>query len=177
MSIVVVERSFAEPVEFGDVARREHLQCMQRHNMRPLYSLFARDRRHMVCVNEAPDAEAVRRVQDESAMPYDRVWTAQALQLPRATRDTRYEWVVAQRELPHAMGLAELEVVAADPTGCNRRHRCSLLDSMLSLDGTRMICQYSAPDAESVRSASTQAQVPFVRVWVATIVGDQPRAK
>lgn len=171
MSIVVVERSFAEPAEYTALQARELEPCLQRHRVRARYTLFSRDRRHMVCVYDAPDAEAVRRTQDENEMPYDRVWSAQALRLPPATRDPRYEWVVVQRLLPHAVTLPEIEAAAADPLGCNRRHRCSLLDSVLSLDGTRMICQYSAPDAESVRNASTQGQVPFVRVWVATIFG------
>jgi hypothetical protein len=132
--------------------------------------LFARDGRHAICVYEAPDAESVRRTQDELKQPYDRVWTAQPLRLPPGDRDPRYEWVVAQRALPRAYGIEEIEAVAGDPLGCNKRHRCTLLDSMLSLDGTRLICQYAAPDAESVRSANTQSGVPYERVWVARVL-------
>ena len=30
----------------------------------------------MICENDAPDAEAVRRVQRTASMPFERIWTA-----------------------------------------------------------------------------------------------------
>ena len=37
--------------------------------------------------------------------------------------------------------------------------------SSLSVDRTRMICEFEAPDAESVRSALRSAGISFERVW------------
>jgi hypothetical protein len=39
--------------------------------------------------------------------------------------------------------------------------------SYLSIDRLRMVCEFEAPDAESIREAYRSAGVPFVRVWSA----------
>jgi len=50
--------------------------------------------------------------------------------------------------------------------------------SSLSKDKLRMICEFEAPDAESVREAFRRAQVPFERIWAADVfaVEDYPDA-
>jgi hypothetical protein len=39
------------------------------------------------------------------------------------------------------------------------------LSSFIASDGTRCVCVYDAPDAESVRRAYRKAGVPFESVW------------
>jgi hypothetical protein len=48
--------------------------------------------------------------------------------------------------------------------------------SSLSKDKLRMVCEFEAPDAESVREALRLANVPFERVWSADVyaVEDYP---
>ena len=48
--------------------------------------------------------------------------------------------------------------------------------SSLSLDRMRMTCEFEAPDAESVREAFRNANVPYERVWTANVyaVEDYP---
>jgi hypothetical protein len=41
------------------------------------------------------------------------------------------------------------------------------LRSYVALDRRRMVCEFEAPDAESVREALRAAGVPFDRVWTA----------
>jgi hypothetical protein len=50
--------------------------------------------------------------------------------------------------------------------------------SSLSKDKLRMICEFEAPDAESVREACRMASIPFERVWTADVyaVEDYPDA-
>jgi hypothetical protein len=43
--------------------------------------------------------------------------------------------------------------------------------SYLSRDRMRMICEFEAPDAESIRTAVRNAGMPFDRVWVADVFG------
>src|SRR5689334_19985757 len=45
--------------------------------------------------------------------------------------------------------------------------------SYVSADRKRMICEFEAPDAESVREALRLADVPFDRVWSATVFDAQ----
>jgi ubiquinone/menaquinone biosynthesis C-methylase UbiE len=48
--------------------------------------------------------------------------------------------------------------------------------SSLSLDRLRMVCEFEAPDAEAVREALHSADVPYERVWTASVyaVEDYP---
>jgi hypothetical protein len=77
-AVVLVERSFAEPVEFPDVQAMEDRGqwCLDLNGISFLASFFARDRTRMVCVYAAPDAEAVRRTNTRLGLPFERVWPA-----------------------------------------------------------------------------------------------------
>ena len=81
MEIVLVERSFQDPIdpkEVREAAERGHW-CMDLHGVRPLQSYISADRRRMICVFEAPDAESVRKANTTAGLAFDRVWTAQSL--------------------------------------------------------------------------------------------------
>lgn len=75
---VVVERQFAERVEFATLQEIEDrgAWCLARHRVRFLRSYFARDRQRMLCVYEAPDAESVREAQRQAGMPFEKAWAA-----------------------------------------------------------------------------------------------------
>jgi len=77
-AVVLVERSFAEPIEFPDVQALEDRGqwCLDLNGISFLASFFARDRTRMVCVYAAPDAEAVRRTNTRLGLPFERVWPA-----------------------------------------------------------------------------------------------------
>ena len=78
-AVVLVERSFPAPVEFAPLQAREDAGawCLDQQGVRHLRSYFALDRRRMLCLYAAPDAEAVRRVQRQVDLPHDRVWRAE----------------------------------------------------------------------------------------------------
>ena len=42
--------------------------------------------------------------------------------------------------------------------------------SYISADKTRCLCEFEAPDAESVREALRSTGTPFERVWTATLL-------
>lgn len=75
---VVVERQFAQPVEFAALQEIEDrgAWCLARHRVRFLRTYFARDRLRMLCVYEARDAESVRDAQRQAGMPFDKAWAA-----------------------------------------------------------------------------------------------------
>ena len=53
---------------------------------------------------------------------------------------------------------------------CLDRNGIDWIRSHLSLDRTRLICLFQAPDAEAVRSALRQARLEHERVWSAEIL-------
>ena len=74
---VAVTRRFDEPVEFAGIQALEEgaAACLELHRVRFLRSFFSFDRRRMICVYRAPDAESVRLAQREARMPVEKVWS------------------------------------------------------------------------------------------------------
>ncbi len=86
---VLVERSFDEPVFLAHIQAREDAEaaCLQHHRVRFVRTFFARSRRRMICLYQAPDAESVRLAQHQAGMPFERVWAFHAV-LPDDHADT-----------------------------------------------------------------------------------------
>lgn len=80
MARVLVERRFDEATSFDDLQAQEDAfaWCAAQHQVTFIRSYFSKDRKRMVCEYEAPDAEAVRRLQRTASMPFERIWTATA---------------------------------------------------------------------------------------------------
>ncbi len=77
MAIIVVERTFQEPVDLARLpAVKDNQGCLDLYEVRYLKGYLSSDRLRMVCQFEAPDAESVRVVNRQVGMPYERIWTA-----------------------------------------------------------------------------------------------------
>jgi len=84
MVLVIVEREFDEPADVKALFQKESEGgwCLEAHNVRYLETILSKDRRKMVCLYEAPDAEAVRTAERRIDMPITRVWSADRLDSP-----------------------------------------------------------------------------------------------
>jgi hypothetical protein len=73
---VVVERAFAKPVRFEDIAAigLGKPWCFETYRATHTHSFFSLDGKRMLCFYAAPDAEAVRVANREAAMPVAGVW-------------------------------------------------------------------------------------------------------
>jgi len=76
---VLVARSFTEPADFDAIQALEDAGkgCLDVHRVRFVRTFFSRDRKRMICLYEAPDAESVRIAQREAGMPVERIWSFQ----------------------------------------------------------------------------------------------------
>jgi Nickel responsive protein SCO4226-like len=85
---VIVERSFEEPVNLEEVQAIEDASagCLETHRVKFSRTFFSVDRKRMLCLYEAPDAESVRVAQREAAMPVDRVWAFTRIRPPPSLR-------------------------------------------------------------------------------------------
>jgi len=79
---VLVERNFDEAVTLDSIQAMEDAgaQCLQMRQVTFITTLFSRDRKRMLCLYHAPDAQSVREAQEEAGMPWDRVWACKLLQ-------------------------------------------------------------------------------------------------
>jgi hypothetical protein len=73
---VVVERGFDEPVTVESLQAIEEAAawCLDLHKVTFLRTYFSADRKRMLCLYRAPDAESVRLAQQQAGMPFQRVW-------------------------------------------------------------------------------------------------------
>ena len=66
-------------LERFNAAQRTNLPCLTLHGVRHVASYVAPDGFKMICVFEAPDAEAVRKTARQLGYRYDSVWTAKVV--------------------------------------------------------------------------------------------------
>jgi hypothetical protein len=81
MVIVVVEREFDEPKVFAEFQAVEDANawCLETNQVTFQRSYFSLDRKRMLCIYEGPDAESVRRAQDQAGLPYTRIYQASVI--------------------------------------------------------------------------------------------------
>jgi hypothetical protein len=78
MEHVIVERTFDEPLDLEKLERlkQQYAWCRDQNRIRYVQGYLSADRKRMICVYEAPDAESVRRYNRQSQLPCDAIWTA-----------------------------------------------------------------------------------------------------
>lgn len=169
MSTVVVERSFEAALTLEELgaAYGRGAHCLETNGVRFVRTYLARDRRRMVCLFEAPDAEAVRRVQTTFGLPVDRVWTARVVGPGGA--EPAGDAVLLERVLESPLDEESIRRISAENAGCLDEWGCRLVRSYLSLDGLRILCLFAGPDTESVRQSQRQGRLPFKSAWPVTI--------
>jgi len=76
---IIIEHHFEDrpfDIDRYSDAQRTNAWCLETHRVRHVVSYVTPDARRMICVFEAPDAEAVRRTASELGYKYDRLWPA-----------------------------------------------------------------------------------------------------
>ncbi|TNF88191.1 MAG: DUF4242 domain-containing protein [Gammaproteobacteria bacterium] len=73
---VLVERSFDDAVALQQIQDIEDagIWCLEIRDVRFLRTFFSADRKRMLCLYAAPDAESVRQAQREAGVPFDEAW-------------------------------------------------------------------------------------------------------
>ena len=80
-TLVVVERSFETPAMFDDLQAtdKNNIAKFRLRDVRFIRRYLSADRCRMVCLYQAPDADAVGDANRLAGMPFDRFWPAQAV--------------------------------------------------------------------------------------------------
>ncbi|MFQ4139367.1 nickel-binding protein [Nodosilinea sp. PGN35] len=176
MSIVVVETLSTTPLTPENPTATDYqiLDCLGARMGTWQYSLLSSDRLRMLCVFEAPDAEAVRESYAKAGGGFDRIWSAQRLTPAQPPQTNGTPLRVIESVYPAAVTPDQWQTnhdsLQAYWVEQGPEQRVAWVKSYLSLNRTRGFCELYAPNAEVIQTGYRQAGVPFHRVWSAKVI-------
>lgn len=166
---VFLERMFDPPLDRDTVLAHasDAVACLDAHRVRWWGSHLARDGHRMVCRFHAPDAESVRIVlRQAGVVAVQTLWSGTVHDAPGLEPEGPMSAnVLVERSFRNPVTVEQIQALEDAGAGCLQSHRVRFMRTYFSLDRRRMICMYQAPDAESVRLAQQQADMPLDRVW------------
>lgn len=168
MSHVFVERYWDPPLGAAELQKMSEgaANCLEIHRVAWHGSRLSTDGRHLMCHFSGADVESVRNALRQSNAVADRVWAGTIHDAPGLTpADRRAANVLVSRQFAAPTTLEDIQSIEDAAAGCLKLHRVGFVRTFFSMDRSRMICLYRAPDAESVRIAQREAGMPVERVW------------
>lgn len=173
MSLIIIETYLDEPItdEFLTETGERVLPCLAVREADWQYSLLSSDRHRMVCVFAAPDVGAVLDSYRMADVPFSRMWSASRLS-PDAPQPLRKEPILKVFEGTYPGGVSDQdwEEIKQQLLPCYLQEGIEWVQTYISRDRTRMVCEINAPDAEVIREAHRRFNIPFERVWSATVL-------
>jgi uncharacterized protein DUF4242 len=172
MELVLVERHFASPVDFASIQALEDAGawCLQAHQVTFLKTFFARDRKRMLCLYEAPDAESVRVAAGKAGVPFERAWACEKIVGDAAgVAVGQREHVMVERRFPQPITPEDVRRIEASSAWCLDVNDASRLESYLSRDGQTLVCLFLAPDLEALRRVGRMLELPDAILWSTTL--------
>jgi hypothetical protein len=168
MTDLFLEREWSErltPAEVIDMG--ENLpDCFDLYRVQWQESMLSMDGSRLVCRFSGPDAESVRLALRQAEADLTMHWPGTVHDAPELKPDDlRAANVVVERKFDDPTAIADVQAQEDDNIGCLETHGVKFVRTFFSLDLRRMICLYLAPDAESVRIAQRQANMPVDKVW------------
>jgi hypothetical protein len=164
MTHVIVERDLAPAVTAEQVFELAEQAggCFELYQIDWLFSFLAQNGDKMVCQFQAPDTETARTALRQTNNVVRSVWPATVHLGPEADLTPN---VMVERTFEQAVTLDSIQAMEDAAAQCLKIRDVSFVKTYFSIDQKRMLCLYSAPDAEAVRSAQDEAQMPFDQVW------------
>ena len=78
--------------------------------------------------------------------------------------------IIVERSFDPPLTQDDVDAAGRRVAGCLDLYRVRWIRSYFSADRRRMVCEYEAADAQSVRDVQNTARVPFERVWPAEVM-------
>jgi hypothetical protein len=78
--------------------------------------------------------------------------------------------IVVERSFDTPQSDADMKLVADRERPCLAAYQASWKRSLLSVDRKRMVCEYEAADAETMRRIQREAGAEFDKVWVGEVI-------
>lgn len=78
--------------------------------------------------------------------------------------------IVVERNFTTPQSDADMKLVADRERPCLAIYKVTWRRSLVAADRKRMVCEYDAADAETVRKVQREAAADFDRVWVGEVI-------
>jgi hypothetical protein len=78
--------------------------------------------------------------------------------------------IVVERSFDTPQSDDDMKRVADQERPCLAAYQATWKRSLLSADRKRMVCEYEAADAETMRRIQREAGAQFDRVWIAEVI-------
>lgn len=78
--------------------------------------------------------------------------------------------IVVERSFDRPQSDADMQRVADRERPCLSAQGVSWKRSLVSIDRTRMVCEYEAADVETVRRIQREAAARFDRIWAGEVI-------
>jgi hypothetical protein len=170
MTDMFLERRFDPPTSVGQLLSdaRGASGCLNLHRVQWLTSFFAADGRDLVCWFRAADAESCRIALRQAGADITDFWPGTVHEA--ATPVELEPNVLVTRHFADPAVFADIQAIEAAGAWCLEAHGVTFVRTLFATDRRRMLCLYHAPDAESVRLAQRQANMPMETVRPIEIV-------
>ncbi len=163
MDDIILQRSFSPQMAESDfyAMAEEAMGCLDLYRAQWQESFLAEDGSRLVCRFQAPDTESLRQMSRGDGAIDKQVWSGTV----HDTEVKELATVIVERSFDEPASMEELQAREDAASSCLETHRVRFLRSLFSRDRKSMVCLYTAPDAESVRMAQQQADMPFASIW------------
>ena len=170
---LILERTFDEPLTPADVLEggRESAQCLDLHRVRWHGSFLALDGRTLICKFSAPDLESARLALRDPDTDLSRLWSGTMYGGTNGANPN----VVVERSFTAPVRFEDIKALGEAKAWCLDTYNVTYAHTFFSLDRTRMLCFYSAPDTEAVRSVQREAGAPVSAIWAGSSVAPGQR--
>jgi hypothetical protein len=163
-----LERSFDDPMTVADFAEMaaSSMDCLNLHNVDWQHSMLSSDGTHLICWFSAADLESVRIALRTDGIDMTTFWPGTVHDAPGVSAaDIASANVIVVRSFDAAARLEDIQRIEDAGAGCLEMRNVKFRRTFFANERKRMLCLYSAPDAESARQAQREAGLPFDDVW------------
>ena len=172
MTDVFLERTFDPPITSRDILEMaaDSDWCFRAHRVAWRGSFLGSGGRRLVCWFHGADIESIRLALDGADLTV--VWAGMAL----GGHDAGAPNVIAAHRFDTPLRRDELQALEQTTAAFMQPRGVEPWRTFLSLDHTRMLNLYTAPDPETVRVAQTEAGIPTEAVWAIERIGPEALA-
>lgn len=179
MSITIVETFVKQPLTNKqlDAIGQSIFPSVEARDGTWLYSLLSSDHHRMICAYDASDAQVLQEAYCSNKFTSSSIWAA-SLITPEGSQPQRHPALLTVIEGTYPpMSEEKIHEASRKTLPCYSEHGIEWIQSYISSDRTRIICELNAPDLESVRVAQRRLDIPFDRVWSAQVLSPETCSK